>query len=77
MLNSEALSNLNEGLQSIGESPVKLHSVATKNNIAHGKRKLAKINDTCQAKMSNILGLMIRKFYVSKTVTKMKMITRL
>ena len=54
--NSETLSNLNESLLSIGESPVKLHSVPPKSKIAHGKRKLTEINETCQSKMSHILG---------------------
>lgn len=54
---SETLSNFNESLQSIGESPVKFHSMPSASKITYGKRKLVQINDTYRAKMSNILKL--------------------
>ena len=68
--NSKTLSNLNESLLSIGQSPVKLHSVPPKSKIAYGTRKLTKSNETCQTKMSNIRGLGDKEILCDQSIDK-------
>ena len=49
---------------------MKLHSVPPKSKIVYGTRKLTKINVTCQAKMSHILGLGDKEILCDQSIDK-------
>ena len=49
--------HLLESLSSIGESPVKLHSMPQLSKVTYGKRKLIQINSTVKQKLAKVLCL--------------------
>ena len=54
---NSSLSSLNDSLHTLGESPIKLHSVALERKTGDGKRKLEKINDSVKSKLCKVLQL--------------------
>ena len=54
---NSSLSSLNDSLHTLGESRIKLHSVALERKTGYGKRKLEKINDSVKSKLCKVLQL--------------------